>query len=61
MLFDDNRGVYISQVIQDDRLNHLIPNRHPLVPNSPFQAARDLLMHGLFFEYLHRYLELIRV
>lgn len=56
--FDENFGCYISALTSDHRWNHIIPNRHPLAPNSPFNAARDLLLHGLTTEYLHRYLEL---
>ena len=55
---DENFGVYISQITGDYDWNHVITNRHPLIPNSPFNAARDLFLHGLVIEYLHRYLEL---
>ncbi|NES20047.1 MAG: hypothetical protein F6K41_14230 [Symploca sp. SIO3E6] len=55
---DENFGVYISQITGDYDWNHVITNRHPLIPNSPFNAARDLFLHGLVTEYLHRYLEL---
>jgi hypothetical protein len=56
--FDENFGCYVSAITQDHRWNHVIINRHPLAPNSPFEAARDLLLHGVTTEYLHRYLEL---
>jgi hypothetical protein len=56
--FDENFGCYVSAITNDYRWNHLIVNRHPLIPNSPFHAARDLFLHGLTTEYLHRYLEL---
>ncbi|MEN9222325.1 MAG: hypothetical protein Q6M04_07790 [Thermostichus sp. BF3_bins_97] len=56
--FDENFGCYVSAITQDYRWNHVISNRHPLAPNSPFSAARDLLLHGITTEYLHRYLEL---
>lgn len=55
---DENFGLYISHLTGDERWNHLITNRHPLIPNSPFNAARDLFLHGLLTEYLHRYLEI---
>ena len=55
---DENFGLYISNLTRDERWNHLITNLHPLVPNSPFNAARDLFLHGLLTEYLHRYLEI---
>jgi hypothetical protein len=55
---DENFGIYISNLMGDSRWNHVITNRHPLIPNSPFNAARDLFLHGLLTEYLHRYLEL---
>ncbi|NEP12550.1 MAG: hypothetical protein F6K14_20545 [Symploca sp. SIO2C1] len=55
---DENFGLYISQITGDYNWNHVITNRHPLIPNSPFNAARDLFLHGLLTEYLHRYLEL---
>ncbi|PZD70963.1 hypothetical protein C1752_08627 [Acaryochloris thomasi RCC1774] len=55
---DENFGLYISNLTGDSRWNHVITNRHPLIPNSPFNAARDLFLHGLLTEYLHRYLEL---
>lgn len=58
--FDENFGCYVSQLLGDYRWNHVIMNRHPLAPNSPFCAARDLLLHGLTTEYLHRYLELAK-
>lgn len=56
--FDENFGLYFSTITGDYSWNHLITNRHPLAPNSPFQAARDLMLHGIITEYLHRYLEL---
>jgi hypothetical protein len=56
--FDETFGCYISAVTGDRTWNHIIINRHPLIPNSPFHAARDLFLHGLTTEYLHRYLEL---
>ena len=55
---DENFGCYISTLTDDYRWNHVISNRHPLAPNSPFAAARDLLLHGITTEYLHRYLEI---
>lgn len=55
---DENFGIYISNLMGDSRWNHVITNRHPLIPNSPFNAARALFLHGLLTEYLHRYLEL---
>jgi hypothetical protein len=45
-------------IAQDYNWNHVIANRHPLAPNSPFNAARDLFLHGIITESLHRYLEL---
>lgn len=56
--FDENFGIYISLITGDYDWNHVITNRHPLAPNRPFDAARDLLLHGIIAEYLHRYLEL---
>ena len=56
--FDENFCIYVSRVTGDFQWNHLITNRHPLAPNSPFQAARDLMLHGVISEYLHRYLEI---
>lgn len=56
--FDENFGIYVSTITGDYDWNHVVRNRHPLAPNSPFQAARDLLLHGITTEYLHRYLEL---
>jgi hypothetical protein len=58
--FDENFSVYVSAITDDYKWNHLIVNRHPLIPNSPFHAARDLFLHGLTTEYLHRYLELCK-
>ena len=55
---DENFGLYVSEVTGDYDWNHVVINRHPLAPNSPFQAARDLFLHGIITEYLHRYLEL---
>lgn len=56
--FDENFGLYVSAVTGDYNWSHVITNRHPLAPNSPFQAARDLMLHGIITEYLHRYLEI---
>lgn len=56
--FDENFGGYVSEITGDYRWNHVISNRHPLAPNSPFNASRDLLLHGITTEYLHRYLEI---
>jgi hypothetical protein len=56
--FDENFAIYVTHVTGDYEWNHIVTNRHPLAPNSPFNAARDLLLHGIVSEYLHRYLEL---
>jgi hypothetical protein len=56
--FDENFGCYVSAIAQDYNWNHVIANRHPLAPNSPFNAARDLFLHGIITEALHCYLEL---
>ncbi|WYL94673.1 MAG: hypothetical protein HEQ35_13170 [Gloeotrichia echinulata IR180] len=58
--FDENFAIYISTIINDYNWNHVVTNRHPLAPNSPFHAARDLMLHGIITEYLHRYLEIRR-
>jgi len=49
---------YVSDITGNWDWNHLIVNRHPLAPNSPLNAARDLFLHGIIAEYLYRYLEL---
>jgi len=54
--FDENFGCYFSTITGDYNWNHIITNRHPLAPESPFGAARSLLLHGIITEYLHRYL-----
>jgi len=56
--FDENFGLYISKITEDYKWNHVITNRHPLAPNSPFSATRDLFLHGIMAESLHRYLEI---
>ena len=56
--FDENFAIYVSLITGDYDWNHVVTNRHPLAPNSPFAAARDLLLHGVIAEYLHYYLEL---
>lgn len=56
--FDENFGLYVSAITGENGWNHMIANRHPLAPNSPFQAARDLLLHGITSEALYRHLEL---
>ncbi len=56
--FDENFGCYVSAITGDYNWNHVIANRHPLAPESPFGAARHLMLHGIITEYLHRYLEL---
>ena len=55
---DENFGLYVSEITGNCDWNHVIVNRHPLAPNSPFNAARDLFLHGIISEYLYRYLEL---
>ncbi|MEG5221949.1 MULTISPECIES: DUF6999 family protein [unclassified Microcoleus] len=49
---------YVSKITGNSDWNHVILNRHPLGPNSPFNTARDLFLHGIVSEYLYRYLEL---
>ena len=56
--FDENFGLYVSKITGDYDWNHVVRNRHPLAPNSPFAAARNLMIHGITSEYLYRYLEL---
>jgi hypothetical protein len=56
--FDENFGIYISNVTGDRDWNHVITNRHPLSPNSCFAAAKNLMLHGVVTEYLHQYLEI---
>ncbi len=56
--FDENFALYISKVTGDYNWNHIVTNRHPMAPNSPFAAARDLFIHGMINEYLYYYLEL---
>ncbi|MEM7593230.1 MAG: hypothetical protein AAF383_17245 [Cyanobacteria bacterium P01_A01_bin.83] len=56
--FDESFGIYFSKITDDYDWNHVITNRHPLLPNSPFNASRDLMLHGIVTEYLHKYLEL---
>ena len=56
--FDESFGIYISKITDDYDWNHVITNRHPLLPNSPFNASRDLILHGIVTEYLHQYLQL---
>ncbi len=56
--FDESFALYFSRVTGDSSWNHIITNRHPLAPNSPFGSARNLLLHGLASEYLQCYLEL---
>jgi len=58
--FDENLSFYVSALTGDYRWNHVITNRHPLAPNSPFNAARDLFIHGMVSEYLYRYLEICK-
>lgn len=55
--FDENFAIYVSALTGDSSWNHVITNRHPLAPNSPFNAARDLLLHGIISEALYCYLE----
>lgn len=56
--FDESFGLYFSRLTGDYDWNHVIANRYPLAPNSAFDAAHNLLLHGITSEYLHRYLEL---
>lgn len=59
--FDENFGSYIGLITGEYRWNYVIQNQNPLAPNSPFNAARNLLLHGITTEYLHRYLELAKI
>lgn len=54
--FDENFSLYVGAITGNYNWNHLVTNRHLLAPNSPFQAARDLMLHGILTEYLHQYL-----
>ncbi|MGA7932829.1 MAG: hypothetical protein WCA35_04555, partial [Kovacikia sp.] len=45
--FDENFGCYFSTLTGNYNWNHVITNRHPLAPESPFGAARRLLLHGI--------------
>lgn len=56
--FDESFGLYFSKIMNDYRWNHVITNRHPLIPNSPFAAGRNVFLHAIVTEYLHRYLEI---
>ncbi|MEM9539375.1 MAG: hypothetical protein AAGA60_07670 [Cyanobacteria bacterium P01_E01_bin.42] len=58
--FDENFALYMDKILGSAQWNHVITNRHPLAPNSPFNAARDLLLHGIMTEYIHRLLEITR-
>ncbi len=55
---DENFAIYVSKLTGDYNWNHIISNRNPLAPNSSFQASRNLMLHGVVTEYLHRYLEI---
>ncbi|MDY6783842.1 MAG: hypothetical protein SW833_15080 [Cyanobacteriota bacterium] len=57
---DENFSLYFTKITGDSSWNHIISNRHPLAPNSPFQAARDLMLHGITSESLYRYLEICK-
>jgi len=56
--FDESFGLYVNELIGENHWNHLITNRHPRAPNNHFAASRNLMLHGIVTEYLHRYLEL---
>ena len=56
--FDESFALYFSKVTGNYDWNHIIANRYPLAPENSFSAARNLLLHGLTAEYLHRYLVL---
>lgn len=56
--FDESFSIYVSKITDDYDWNHVVTNRHPLLPNSPFNASRDLMLHGIVTEYLHKYLQL---
>ena len=58
--FDENFALYMGKILESAEWNHIITNRHPLAPNSPFNAARDLLLHGIMTEYIHRLLEILQ-
>ncbi|MEG4277371.1 hypothetical protein QUA62_07790 [Microcoleus sp. MON1_C1] len=49
---------YVSDITGNCDWNHVNVNRHALAPNSPFNAAPDLFLHGIIAEYLYQYLEL---
>ncbi|WP_204104031.1 MULTISPECIES: hypothetical protein [Spirulina sp. CCY15215] len=58
--FDENFAMYMSKILESSEWNHIIRNRHPLAPNSTFNAARDLFLHGVMTEYIHRLLEIYK-
>ncbi|MEA5471914.1 DUF6999 family protein [Spirulina sp. 06S082] len=58
--FDENFAMYMSKILESSEWNHIIRNRHPLSPNSTFNAARDLFLHGVMTEYIHRLLEIYK-
>ena len=49
---------YVSEVTGNCDWYHVIVNRHPLAPNSLFNAARYWFLQGIISEYLYRYLQL---
>ena len=54
--FDETIATYVAALLDDPAHLHLVNNRHPLVADSRVDAARNLALHGLGTERLHRLL-----
>ena len=54
--FDETIATYAAKLLGTADHLHLVSNRHPLVADSRLDAARNLALHGLGTERLHRLL-----
>ncbi|MBC7488567.1 MAG: hypothetical protein H7282_17640 [Cytophagaceae bacterium] len=53
---DETIAIYTSQILNAPAHMGLINNKHPMVPETTYNAAYRLVLHGLAAETLHRIL-----
>jgi hypothetical protein len=57
---DETIALYVGAILGTTANLAFVANRHPLVPESTFDAARRLVLHGLAAEQLHYHLRLLK-
>ena len=53
---DESIAIYLARIVGTSEHLHLGNNRHPLGANRRVDAARDLVLHGLGTERMHKLL-----